>query len=121
MAKILVADDDVHMVNLLTMTLPADYEVSQALDGDAAVSMAERIVPDLILLDLVMPGLSGVEVLRRVKSSENLQKTKVIMVTGRNQETDRSLCTSLGADDYLSKPFSPLALLEQVTDLLNGI
>ena len=118
MAKILVADDDARMVRLLTMTLPGNHEVAEALDGEQAVEMAEKIVPDLILLDVNMPGLNGFEVLRRVKNSPNTRETKVIMVTARSDEADRYLGASLGADVYLAKPFSPLMLLERVNELL---
>ena len=118
MVKVVVADDDARMVRLLTMTLPADFEISQALDGEEAVRVAERTVPDLILLDVNMPGLNGFEVLRRVKQSDKLKGTKVILVTARSDEADRYLGTSLGADGYLAKPFSPLMLLERVTQLM---
>ena len=118
MPKVLVADDDSRMVRLLSMTLPAEYDVSQALDGEEAVRVAEELIPDLILLDVNMPGLDGFEVLRRVKQLPALRHTKIVMVTARSDEADRFLGVSLGADEYLTKPFSPLELLERVTQLL---
>ncbi|MDP6453502.1 MAG: response regulator [SAR202 cluster bacterium] len=118
MPKVLVADDDSRMVRLLSMTLPAEYDVDQAGDGEEAVKKAEEMVPDLILLDVNMPGLNGFEVLRRVKQMPALAHTKVVMVTARTDEADRFLGTSLGADEYLTKPFSPLMLLQRVTELL---
>jgi DNA-binding response OmpR family regulator len=100
------------------MTLPSEYDVSQAMDGEEAIKVAEEIIPDLILLDVNMPGLNGFEVLRRVKQIPSLAHTKVVMVTARSDEADRFLGTSLGADEYLTKPFSPLKLLQRVTELL---
>lgn len=118
MHKILVADDDVRMSTLLTMTLPGNYEVLQASDGEEAVGLAERSIPDLILLDINMPKLNGFEVLRKIRQNRMLQKTKVIVVTARADDADRQLGLNLGADRYLTKPFSPLKLLATVTELL---
>ena len=118
MPKVLVADDDSRMVRLLSMTLPSEYDVSQAMDGEEAIKVAEEMIPDLILLDVNMPGLNGFEVLRRVKQMPSLAHTKVVMVTARSDEADRFLGKSLGADEYLTKPFSPLKLLQRVTELL---
>ncbi len=118
MPKVLVVDDHATMVRLLTMTLPSDYTVAQATNGLEAVEQAEKFVPDLMLLDVNMPGLNGFEVLRKIRESKKLVNTKVIMVTARSEEADRNLAQQLGADVYLTKPFSPLALLEQVSKLL---
>ena len=118
MPKVLVVDDDTRMVRLLTMTLPSTYEVAQASDGISAVDVAERYAPDLVLLDVNMPGLNGFEVLRKIKSSPRLAKTKVIMVTARSDEADQNLGRQLGANAYMTKPFSPMALLDRVSKLL---
>ena len=118
MPKVLVADDESRMVRLLVMTLPDEYDVSQALDGKEAVKVAEETIPDLILLDVNMPGLNGFDVLRKVKQLPALSHTKIVMVTARTDEADRFLGESLGADEYLTKPFSPLMLLQRVTELL---
>lgn len=118
MPKVLVVDDHATMVRLLTMTLPSDFTVAQASNGQEGVEQAEKFIPDLMLLDVNMPGLNGFEVLRKVRESKKLTHTKVIMVTARSDEADRNLALQLGADAYLTKPFSPLALLEQVTKLL---
>ena len=76
MPKVLVADDDSRMVRLLSMTLPSEYDVSQAMDGEEAIKVAEEMIPDLILLDVNMPGLNGFEVLRRVKQMPSLAHTR---------------------------------------------
>jgi two-component system alkaline phosphatase synthesis response regulator PhoP len=118
MPKVIVADDDPRMVRLLSATLPSDYEVVQATDGAAAIAMAEATLPDLLLLDVNLPGMNGFEVLRRMKESETLRHIRVIMVTARSDEVDRNLGLQTGADAYLTKPFSPLALLEKASELL---
>ncbi|MBI2916530.1 MAG: response regulator [Chloroflexi bacterium] len=119
MPKVLVVDDDNRMVLLLTMTMPGNYVVMQAKDGEEALRMAEEQVPDVILLDVNMPRLNGFEVLRKVRQSGKLKKTRVIMVTARSDEADRNLGMQLGANAYLSKPFSPLALLDLISKLLS--
>ena len=121
MPRVLVVDDDARMVRLLTMTLPSSYEVTQASDGITAVSVAEKIVPDLMLLDVNMPGLNGFEVLRKVKSSPKLKGTKVIVVTARSDDADHKLALHLGADVFMTKPFSPMALLDRVSKLLGDV
>ena len=118
MPKVLVVDDDPRMVRLLSATLPSDYEVIQATDGATALAMAEATLPDLLLLDVNLPGMDGFEVLRRIKESETLRRMRVIMVTARSDEADRNLGLQTGADAYLTKPFSPLALLEKASELL---
>ncbi len=120
MPKILVVDDDARMVRLLSLTLPATFEVFQASKGEDAVMLAEKNLPDVILLDINMPGLNGFEVLQRVKQSKRLKKTRGIMGTARSDEADRPLGAQLGADAYFTKPFSPLSLLEKVSQLLGG-
>ena len=118
MPKVLVADDDTRMVRLLVLTMPSGYEILQATDGEEAVNAALSSVPDIILLDVNMPGLNGFEVLRKIRESIKLANTRVILVTARTDEADRSLGMQLGADAYLTKPFSPLRLLQKVTQLL---
>ena len=120
MPKILVADDDAVMARLVSATLPETYEVVNAVDGEEALRKAEKLIPDLIILDVNMPGLNGFEVLQRIRSSERLRHTKVMMVTARDEPGDRALGMRLGANTYITKPFSPMALLEAVTGLLGG-
>ena len=121
MPKVLVVDDDPRMVRLLSATLPSDYEVIQATDGATALAMAEATLPDLLLLDVNLPGMDGFEVLRRMKESETLRRMRVIMVTARLDEADIILGLETGADAYLTKPFSPLALLEKASELLGSV
>lgn len=118
--KILIADDDDRMTRLLTMTMPAEYQLVHAADGVEAMESAENDSPDLILLDVNMPGLNGFEVLERVKSTPSLSDTKVILITARDADEDKTLGSRLGAEAYFTKPFSPLVLLDTIKQLLTN-
>lgn len=119
--KILIVDDQPEIRNLLAITLDADnYEVHHANDWISALGMTRAIKPDLILLDIMMPGeFDGLEVCRRIKCDQDLSSTIVLVVSARAQVADRYKALEVGADDYLTKPFSPLALMEKVSLLLS--
>lgn len=119
--KILIVDDQPEIRNILAITLSADnYELHQANDWMSALGMTRAIKPDLILLDIMMPGeFDGLEVCRRVKCDKDLLSTIVLVVSARAQVADRYKALEVGADDYLTKPFSPLALMEKVSLLLS--
>ncbi len=117
--KVLVVDDERMVVRLLILTLPNDYEVRQASDGNAAVAVLEQFVPDLVLLDVDMPGMNGFEVLRHVRQSPRTAHTRAVMITGNTDETYPQRAAELGADGFFTKPFSPLDLLAKVTELLD--
>lgn len=119
--KILIVDDQPEIRNLLAITLDADnYEVHHANDWMSALGMTRAIKPDLILLDIMMPGeFDGLEVCRRIKCDQDLSSTIVLVVSARAQVADRYKALEVGADDYLTKPFSPLALMEKVGLLLS--
>ena len=114
--RILIVEDQPDIRELVRMTLEMeDFEVHEACDGDAGLAMAQRQAPDLLLLDVMMPGsLDGLGVCKRIKADAALRRTKVIMLTARGQASDRSAGLAAGADDYLTKPFSPRQLLEAV-------
>lgn len=118
---ILIVDDQPEIRNLLAITLDADnYEVHHANDWMSALGMTRAIKPDLILLDIMMPGeFDGLEVCRRIKCDKDLSSTIVLVVSARAQVADRYKALEVGADDYLTKPFSPLALMEKVSLLLS--
>ncbi|MEW6524231.1 MAG: response regulator transcription factor [Bacillota bacterium] len=114
---ILVVDDQESIVRLVTYGLEqAGYRTVRAYDGVTALSIAEQERPDLIVLDLMLPGLDGLEVCRRLR----LQgiATPIIMLTARGEEIDRVLGLELGADDYMAKPFSPRELVARVRSVL---
>ena len=116
MAKILIADDDPHIRQLLAFALEkAGFEVIEAEDGEAALAQAQAAAPDLLVLDLNMPRLSGLDVCRQLRAKGELP---ILILSSRDEEIDRVLGIELGADDYVVKPFSPREVVARVTALL---
>jgi two-component system alkaline phosphatase synthesis response regulator PhoP len=112
MAKILVIDDEPSIVNLVTAYLkPEGYEVFTAADGIAGLKAARAYKPDLIVLDLMLPGMDGIELLTRLRRESDVY---VILLTAKTEETDRVVGLTVGADDYVSKPFSPRELVARI-------
>ena len=111
--KILVVEDERNIVDILTFNLAREgYDTLEALDGAAGLRLALEQDPDLILLDLMLPKMDGFEVCRRLR--EQGRATPIIMLTAREEETDKVLGLELGADDYITKPFSMRELLARV-------
>lgn len=116
---VLIAEDEDALATLLEYNFDKEgYEVGVARDGDDAVLLASERTPDLILLDWMMPKLSGVEVCRRLRRRPETRTTPIIMLTARGDETDRITGLDYGADDYVVKPFSTPELLARVRALL---
>jgi two-component system, OmpR family, phosphate regulon response regulator PhoB len=116
---ILVADDESDVVSLVSQNLAgAGFEVSKASDGQEALDKARRLQPSLIVLDLNMPKVSGTDVLRSIKGDTRTSAIAVLMLTARKDEVDRIVCLELGADDYVTKPFSPRELTLRVKSIL---
>lgn len=112
MAKILVIDDEPSIVNLVSAYLkPEGYEVHTAADGPAGLKAARAFKPDLIVLDVMLPGMDGIELLSRLRRESDVY---VILLTARTEETDKLVGLSVGADDYVTKPFSPRELTARV-------
>jgi len=112
MPRILVIDDERVIVDLVSVYLRNEgYEVYAESDGVAGLAAARRLKPDLIVLDVMLPGLDGIELLRRLRQESD---TYVIMLTARADEVDKIIGLSVGADDYLTKPFSPRELVARV-------
>ncbi len=119
MTKILVIDDEPSIVNLINAYLkPEGYEVFTASDGAAGFKAARTFKPDLIILDLMLPGMDGIEILTRLRRESNVY---VILLTAKTEETDRVIGLSVGADDYVTKPFSPRELVARVKSALRRI
>jgi two-component system phosphate regulon response regulator PhoB len=119
MAKILVAEDDKQIGDMIAFKLTnGGHQVIRAEDGEQAVTLAGRELPDLILLDAMIPGLSGFEVLRRLKSDPTLRAVPVIMVTAKGHERDVLSGLRGGAVDYVVKPFSLKELAARVDQAL---
>ena len=121
MNKVLIADDDAAVRAVVRATLVEDaYEIVEAADGEDALERAREHLPDLMLLDVMMPRRSGIDVCRALKSDPRTAGIIVVMLTGRSLEEERAAGLDLGADDYFTKPFSPVALLRRVEDVLHG-
>ena len=119
MTKILVIDDEPSITNLVSAYLkPEGYEVFTAADGNAGLKAARAFKPDLIILDLMLPGMDGLELLSRLRRESDMY---VIMLTARTDETDKIVGLSVGADDYVTKPFSPRELVARVKAALRRI
>jgi two-component system OmpR family response regulator/two-component system alkaline phosphatase synthesis response regulator PhoP len=116
---VLIVDDEPAILELVRFTLEDDrVRVLEASDGPAALELAHAERPALILLDVRMPHLDGIEVCRRLRADSTLGSTRIVMLTAADQEADRARGLAAGADEYLSKPFSPLALLALVRSIL---
>ncbi len=125
MKRILIVDDEVHIRSLLEQTLEdieflhnAEVEIHQASDGKNGLEMIASIRPDLVFLDVMMPEMNGYEVCKVVKSDSELQRTLIIMLTAKGQETDREKGVCYGADYFMTKPFDPDEVLELAGKLL---
>ncbi|MDO8337099.1 MAG: response regulator [Microcella sp.] len=120
MARILVADDDQDLNDLVTMKLEAaGHEVVSVIDGENALSRALSDKPDLIVLDWMLPRRNGLEVCREVRSDPGLSGTRILMLTARAQEVDVERAFAAGAEEYITKPFSPRELVLRVATLLS--
>ena len=117
--RILVVDDEPEIVALVTYHLAkTGYRISTAASGQDALDIARRERPSLIVLDLMLPGMSGFDVLEQLRSDDATRDVAVLMLTARREEPDRIRGLSLGADDYLTKPFSPPELVLRVGAIL---
>jgi two-component system phosphate regulon response regulator PhoB len=117
--SILIVEDDADILRLLTYNLRgAGYEVATCTEGYEALTQAKQRLPDLVLLDLMLPGLDGFEVCKELKRSPETRNIPVIMLTARGEEVDRIVGLELGADDYVVKPFSPRELMLRVRAVL---
>jgi len=117
--KILVVDDEQSILDLVTAYLRREaYEVHTAMDGPAGLKAARAYKPDLIVLDIMLPGMDGIEVLTHLRRESDVY---VIMLTAKSEETDKIVGLSMGADDYLTKPFSPRELVARVKAALRRL
>ena len=120
MKRVLIVEDQADIRKLIRMTLEfEDYEIQEASDGASGLRVAREFKPDLMLLDVMMPGeLDGLQVCQRIKRDEATRHIRVVLLTARGQARDRETGREAGADEYLVKPFSPLQLIETIERLL---
>jgi two-component system phosphate regulon response regulator PhoB len=120
--RILLVEDDPSLVELLTFHLSRDaFEVDSTADGEDALLMARETPPDLVILDWMIEGVSGIEVCRRLRRLSETANVPIIMLTARGEEADRIRGLETGADDYVTKPFSPRELVARVGAVLRRV
>jgi two-component system phosphate regulon response regulator PhoB len=116
--RILIIEDERDLTQVLTYNLQKEgYETTVAHDGQEGLRKAQTLLPDLIVLDLMLPALSGVEVLRELKSGERTRDIPIIILSAKSEETDQVVGFSMGCDDYVTKPFSVKVLLQRIKAL----
>ena len=119
--KVLIVDDELNIVTALEFLLQkSGYEVMAAQNGDEALQRVESFAPDLVLLDVMMPRISGYEVCRRMRERPEWKHIKIIMLSAKGREAEVSKGVSLGADLYVTKPFSNNELVGKIGELLAG-
>jgi CheY-like chemotaxis protein len=121
MKKIFIVDDDAGIRELVDMTLRSDdYQIFQIESGEKAIEIARAERPDLIIMDVMMPGgMDGFEATRIIKSDPETKGSAIIILSGKGQDAEREKGFAAGADDYFTKPFSPLALIKKVEEVLD--
>lgn len=120
--RILIIEDERGLIQSLTWYLNREgYEIIVASDGQEGLRKAQTHIPDVVLLDLMLPGLNGLEVCRELRSGERTREIPVIIITARAEETDQVVGFSMGADDYVTKPFSNKVLLQRIKALLRRV
>lgn len=118
--KILIADDEIAIRLLIHSTLESEeYEIIESRNGQETLDRCYTERPDLLILDLMMPGIDGAEVSQKIRSDPNTKQVPIIILTARGKVSDEEVRHEFGADFYLTKPFSPLELLQCVNKVLN--
>ncbi|MEE8147196.1 MAG: response regulator [Longimicrobiales bacterium] len=120
--RILVAEDEPHIRRILTTLLEAaSFDVDPAATGTSALGLLEKETEyALVLMDIMMPGATGLEVLRRLRELDHRGSVPVIILTAKGQDADRETALSLGANDFITKPFSPKKLIARIDEILAG-
>jgi CheY-like chemotaxis protein len=117
-ATILICDDEPHLRELMRVSLDRDYEFAEAADTAEAIALADRVRPDLVLLDVMMPGGSGLALIERLRSTPGLATVPVLVVSAFVTDGDRRAAREAGADGFIEKPFDPDELASVVEELL---
>jgi two-component system, OmpR family, phosphate regulon response regulator PhoB len=119
MKKILIVEDQEDIREVIRITLELeDFDIHEAADGNEGLRMATQLRPDLVLSDVMMPGMDGLQMCQRIKSDPGLKRTKVILLSARGLPDDRKAGTAAGADAYMAKPYGPLDLLATVRKVI---
>lgn len=119
--KVLIIDDEIHIIKIIQYKLnSAGLEVVFAQNGPEGIKIANEELPNIILLDIMMPAMNGYEVLEHLKENEKTKNIPVVMITAKTQEGDKQKAEKIGVTAYIFKPFSPQAVLEVVENILGG-
>ncbi len=117
--KVLVVDDEEHIVELIKFNLENNgYDVITAFDGKQALEKAKEEMPDLIILDLMLPIIDGIDVCKKIKNNDGTENIPIIMLTAKSEEADKVIGLEIGADDYMTKPFSVRELMARIKAVL---
>lgn len=118
---VLVVDDEPFICRSLTFVLRKEnYHVLEARNGEEALAVIRQHKPDLVFLDVMMPKLNGFQVTQQVRSDPSLDSVKIILLTAKGQESDREVGKTAGANDYMTKPFSPTKILDRARQMLGS-
>jgi DNA-binding response OmpR family regulator len=117
---ILVVEDEEKIRNVISLYLKKEgFKVYETGDGQEAITLTEKVKPDLIILDIMLPGISGYEICRRIKSNEETKNIIIVILSAKGQEWEKSEGYNVGADLYETKPFSPKQLISSVKSIIN--
>jgi len=119
---VLVIDDEKDLLELVRYNLEKEgYRIRTAEDGEAGLEASERELPDIVVVDLMLPGIDGLEVCRRLRADQRTAHVPIVMLTAKSAETDRVVGLEMGADDYITKPFSPRELAARIKAILRRV
>lgn len=118
MKKVLIIEDEEHIAGGEKLILQDKFKVFVAYNGVEGLAMASKIRPDVVLLDIMLPHMSGYEICQKIRDNKNLSNVKIIMVTSKSQQADEDIGIDMGADDYIMKPFEPEELLHVINQVL---
>lgn len=116
--KILIADDEENLLNLVKLTLEDEYELIEARDGEEVFRLLEQTKPNLILLDVMMPKINGFDICEKLKKNKKTKDILIIILSAKGQERDIIQGMKLGADEYITKPFEPSELRKKIKEML---
>ena len=113
--KILIIDDEIHILELLKLNLEIyGYEVFTTDTGNNVMSLIEKINPDIILLDLMLAGMNGIDICKKIRNNPLLNKIRILIISAKSEEIDKIVCLEIGADDYITKPFSLREMIARI-------
>ncbi|MFH1771102.1 MAG: response regulator [archaeon] len=118
MKKVLIIEDEEHIAEGEKLVLQGKFKVFTAENGSEGLAKASRLRPDVILLDIMLPHMSGYEICQKIRDDKNLSNVKIVMVTSKSAPEDEDIGIDLGADDYIMKPFEPDELLHVINQVL---